>query len=1464
MNDNLNSAFMDDSEFQSLMIDCMETLQRGESIDRDALREKFPKYADELDRYLDVLNVLDHFAGGLQQLGSSSGPVSPYGATVTPSSTNSDFDSGDTIRYIGEYAVLEEIARGGMGVVFKARQQTLKRIVALKMILSGRLADDAEVDRFQREAQAASRLKHPNIVPVHEIGEHEGRHYFTMDFVPGRSLAEEIRDESLAPRRAAKLVKTVAEAVHFAHQAGTLHRDLKPANILLTSDDAPHVTDFGLAKILDEVDDTSRAELTASGQILGTPSYMSPEQAAGKQNLVGPASDIYSLGAILYSSLTGRAPFVADSPVDTLMQVMHNEPVSPRQLNPTVPQDLDTICLKCLNKEPHKRYGTAGELAADLQRFLEGRPVLARPIGRMARTVRWAKRNPVVASLMSLVAISLVVGTTISSYFAIEANNRAISEQKAKERQAELRIEAEERKNEALIAVTDANKSQAEMLREMQRADQKAETAEKERAIADDQLEKAAWLAYGMKISSAKGLWEAGESRLAWSNLASTDPARRGWEYGHLRHEFQKNQEVLLHDGGDFKLLAYDQAGDRLASVEPFTLSTDDDDLYVWDSKTLEKRFHTEVKNINVKCLAISPDGTRVAVGGTFWREKKENFRVWNLETGKLEFSGLTPVNPVQQIAFRSDGQELVTYARGNKNSELTVWDIPNGQELRKLSDAELKGVHVQLSRTGSAYGVRRDAKSATVTNLFDDRTLGEWKVWDREIEALSLSHDETILAVIHRDQLVSVLSLDANQDAEPHSDLFGLDVNFRYACQISPDKKYLILYHSIGKNASHELGPGVVVKVCDLQTGQTIAQHQGHRDYTMSLAVHPVQQTFVSSAADNTLLRWPISPPIQKTMKPCESIETVQFSPDGKLLAVSGKEIQIWDANTREMLFQLEDHSLGLSLIYPDVAFNHDGSLFAVTDSQFVYLYHTHNGELFWKTPKFPGYATSIQFSPDGKRLYCGGTVGILRIYDIPNRQLISELKDPRDNSFSPTTINSISIEPETQLAATAMEGGDVLVWNLATEELQQRIHHRRRENTRYLTAERVSFSPNGQLLAAAYHRGKSPDARIWNTNDWSERCELEGHSGATHDVAFHPDGNRVATASYDRTVKIWDVDTGQNLLTLSGAHWMTAVDFSPDGRRLAAGGFSGELHIWDFTDFTQPENETDVDKSPSSEKAVRTLEPRVFSIELRSHLNGILREVRFEETPIALNSGTASIAGELERRLQSAIGELEKELPVGLRIWADPYLEYGYLREVIEKCHPYVSCQTPVIRAGPSPARAPFQDSPHMYDSLIVTIGGNVDDQYCLLRPGNPIEGGGWYYSEDSPFREPALVEVSLTPSGEVQVLADGESLGEFPGSVTALNELTKDYAHRWATTLARKSGRMRNGTRLRIAPEVPVAAAMSVYRSLRVYWQEPLGAWGKAGNDIVLPMFEHDDWPPLAAESSQPTASDDEQNE
>ena len=312
--------------------------------------------------------------------------------------------SGAFGRVFGNYELLEQIGQGGMGVVFKARQRNLNRTVALKLMLSGPLASEAEIKRFRSEANAAATLQHPNVVAIHEVGEQDGRHYFSMEYVEGKSLAEVVRRTPLPAEQAVRYVKTIAEAVQYAHQRGILHRDLKPHNVLIDANDQPRITDFGLAKQI-EVD----SDLTVSGAVLGTPSYMPPEQAAGKRREIGPASDVYSLGAILYDLLTGRPPFRADTPLDTLRQVLDAEPAAPRLLNRKVPRDLETICLKCLAKERHSRYGSAQELADDLGRFQRHEPIHARPPGSAGRVWRWCRRKPAVAGLLGTSGVLLLL-----------------------------------------------------------------------------------------------------------------------------------------------------------------------------------------------------------------------------------------------------------------------------------------------------------------------------------------------------------------------------------------------------------------------------------------------------------------------------------------------------------------------------------------------------------------------------------------------------------------------------------------------------------------------------------------------------------------------------------------------------------------------------------------------------------------------------------------------------------------------------------------------------------------------------------------------------------------------------------------------------------------------------------------------------------------------------------------------
>ena len=308
-------------------------------------------------------------------------------------------------RRFGDFELLEEIARGGMGIVYRARQISLNRTVAVKMLLAGAFGVPEFVQRFRIEAEAAASLHHPHIVPIHEFGHADGQYYLVLDYVAGPNLSQLIRETPPSPRQAAAYLETIAGAVHYAHGHGILHRDLKPSNILLNENGEAQVTDFGLAKRL-----TSESDLTITGQTIGSPTYSAPEQVAGRRAEVGPHSDVYGMGAILYELLTGRPPFVGENLTAVIQQVQEREVVSPRLLNPAVPKDLESVCLKCLEKDWRRRYATAGALAEDLGRFLRGEPTVARPVRVWGRAQRWCKRKPLVAGLVATSVALFVLG----------------------------------------------------------------------------------------------------------------------------------------------------------------------------------------------------------------------------------------------------------------------------------------------------------------------------------------------------------------------------------------------------------------------------------------------------------------------------------------------------------------------------------------------------------------------------------------------------------------------------------------------------------------------------------------------------------------------------------------------------------------------------------------------------------------------------------------------------------------------------------------------------------------------------------------------------------------------------------------------------------------------------------------------------------------------------------------------
>jgi len=372
------------------------------------------------------------------------------------------------------YEIISVLGRGGMGVVYQARQVALNRMVALKMILSGGHASQQRLQRFRTEATAVARLQHPSVVQIHDIGELDGQPYYSMEFVAGGSLDQQLAKALMPPRQAAQLLMQIAQAMHHAHQNGIVHRDLKPANILLTGskDSAPKIADFGVAKLLDE-DGPS-----LSGEPMGTPSYMAPEQALGRKQDQGPAIDVYALGAILYEMLTGRPPFRGESTLDTLEQVCSREPVAPSQLQPGCPRDLETICLKCLRKEPGRRYPSAQELAFDLQRFLQDQPIEARPTPPWERVLKWMKRKPAVAVSLLLSAAAIIALLVVWIVFTAQ-----LSRERDLARAAQGRAESKELEADSARKDAEAEKSTAEHERDLARKERERAEAMLERSL---------------------------------------------------------------------------------------------------------------------------------------------------------------------------------------------------------------------------------------------------------------------------------------------------------------------------------------------------------------------------------------------------------------------------------------------------------------------------------------------------------------------------------------------------------------------------------------------------------------------------------------------------------------------------------------------------------------------------------------------------------------------------------------------------------------------------------------------------------------------------------------------------------------------------------------------------------------------------------------------------------------------
>jgi WD40 repeat protein/tRNA A-37 threonylcarbamoyl transferase component Bud32 len=987
---------------------------------------------------------------------------------------------------VGDYELLEEIARGGMGVVYKARQTALKRIVALKMVLAAGHEGTAQRARFRTEAEAVARLQHPNIVQIYEVGEHQGLSYFSMEYCPGGSLAAHLNGTPLPPREAAMLVEKLAGAIQAAHDKGVIHRDLKPANVLLAEDGTPKITDFGLAKKLDE------AGQTQTGAVMGTPSYMAPEQAEGKKD-IGPACDVYALGAILYELLTGRPPFKAATPLDTIRQVVSEEPVPPRQLQSKTPRDLETICLKCLLKEPNKRYSIALALAEDLRRFQKGEPITARSVGKVERGWRWCRRNPVVAALAAGVAalaagvaLVLLLGLAVSIYFAIEASRRA---------------------GEETVA----------------------------RAEAEQHLRRVEGLVYAGKLALAQRAFENNYGSTALQYLEECQWDQRGWEHDHLWTRFNSKQTFLGHTGA-VTSVCFSPDGKRLASASG---EWNKGEVKVWDASTGQEVLTLTGHTMPVTSVCFSPDGKRLASAS--W---DQTVKVWDAQSGQeiLTLTGHTM--PVTSVCFSPDGKRLASAS----DKTVNLWDAASGQQVSSLTRHNNLVHSVCFSPDGKRLASASRDETVTIWDGHTGQYVLKLRGHTSPVISVCFSPDGKHLASASN-KTVKVWNAQTWQEVLAIKGPSYRNTPGTYSICFSPDGKRLaspsgenvmvwdvktgqilfILNGHAGEVYSACFSPDgkrlasassdKTVRTWDAEAGQQVLTLKGHYRGVNSVCFSPDGKRLASAAWNEPVRVWDTASGQEAFSLKGHTgfVTSVSFSPDGKRLASASwdQTVKVWDAASGQNVLTLKGHTGPVT----SVCFSPDGKrLASASDDKTVKVWDAQTGDAVLTIDVY--WLSNVCFSPDGKRLATHGNM--TRLWDVVTGKFVTALRRHSDGpparpSDSPT--NSVVFSPDgKRLAAVFWE--TVVIWDVdkVQEILALKAH------TRGVSS--VCFSPDGKRIATA---NGDHTVRIWNTLTGDEVLTLTGHTAAVTSVCFSPNGKRLASASDDQTVKVWDAASGQ-----------------------------------------------------------------------------------------------------------------------------------------------------------------------------------------------------------------------------------------------------------------------------------------------------------------------------------------------
>ena len=1023
-------------------------------------------------------------------------------------------------REVGPYLILREVGRGGMGVVYQARHGGLGRVVALKMILTGEFASEVQRQRFHREAELAARVQHPQIVQVYEVALYQGRPYLALEWCDGGSLADRVGGEGWPPRSAAELVATLAAAIEAAHRCGVVHRDLKPSNILLklsaeTGDAGPlrgfvpKIADFGLALALER-----KSGLTSTGQTLGTPEYMAPEQATG--DFVDGAADIYALGAILYELLTGRPPFRAESPIEVVQALRFEEPIAPRRLRPGLPRDLETVVLKALEKEPSKRYATASGMAEDLRCFLDGRPIQARAPNTLDRLFKWTRRRPALTALTGV-----LVAVIFGAFVAITT----------------LWVDAAKARDQATAAGTLARRHS-----DMERRNR--------------------YLAGIAAAASALELDHADEAR---SLLDDLPEEHRNWEWRYLAGQLDNSTMVLRPEEGPVK------AFDLAPNGKSFTYAVE-------GSSELRLRRTAEPADFSrfdglvsaITAAAFSPDGTHVAAGSADGK-----VRVWRVEGGVTVAALKGQESAITSLVFDHTAKRLLSR---NDQSEAQLWDLADGRrialgrawgvhfspdgrsilcgfrgEVRFLSSVDGRPIPLANAGGGTQEAAAFSSDGSRIA------TGGHFPATDIVIHPFAVAgqtialkgHGNTISTLDFSPDGRRLASGSLDQTARIWDARTGLSLSVLHGHRA---KLVGVRFASDGRRLlTHSEDDAI--RLWETSDGALLGSLRGHAGVS-SLRLSRDGKLVAVSDVRGTVRIWDLDRTVRRGVLGGHAsfVYDVAITADGRWVASSSwdETVRFWD----QIDLGRSASSQRLGGFVVSVTASPVGTRFATVERPgVVRCWEPPGTEPVWSV-SFNTAAVNyidgrVAFHPQGAILaLAGDQEWSVRFYDAATGEPLGGLP------FHDRRTNDVAFSPDGEIIATADAGGTLRLWDFASRSPRAVMSAHRG------AIYRLAFHPGGTMIATASIDGS---VRVWATASGRPLATLQ-HAGPIYGIAFNPDGTRLATACRDNTIRLWDTRYFQKVADLRGHQaYVHAVAFSADGTRLVSGSGDHTVRIWD-----------------------------------------------------------------------------------------------------------------------------------------------------------------------------------------------------------------------------------------------------------------------------------------------------------